>query len=325
MKTTMILILGLAMLVTSACGKPGVATNAEDLKVTVPDPGELDDGVEKACSIETADYALDVDVMSFEMVDKIKGSIGYDFAKGFLGSISAGMDIRGGRLDTLMELKHPINLEDKYATATQSTRYSENEFSFHLDAGKLEAGGTFFFQTPIAKMSANALKKNLKALLKSAKGALDPWETRVTRILDDSRLVVAAGTSAGLKIGDKFDLYNAADYWEGEPCKSRYLAHEALNPDRPTARYKVTSRTPETAILQLVEGNYEVKLGAIAKLVEAKGDKKRVLARALKINRMTSKKIVIENRGEVNLLDYMVEQIDPILREQGYYLRTMRN
>jgi hypothetical protein len=327
MKTTSLLILGLALMFGTGCGRATYETNAQDTKLLVPDPsqsGDAGDPAQKTCAIETADYALDISVLSFEMTDAIKGSIGYDFAKGFLGAIGIGANIKGGRLDTVMELKHPINLSDKYASSTQSTKFSQNEFSFTLDAGKLSAGGDFFYQTPIAKLSQQALTKNLKDLLKQAKNAMDPWETRVTRLLDDSRLVIAAGTSAGLQLGDQLDLYNAADYWEGDPCGSRYISHEPLNPDRPTARYKVTSRTPETAILALVDGNYEVKVGAVAHLAPIKNQKNRKLSKAIKINRMSSHKIVIEGRGEVDLLDYMVEQIDPILRGQGYYLRTLR-
>ena len=330
MKAGKFLALGLVLSVAAGCAPAGFEVSNTDLIVEKPGSNGSSGGVDdngnsqKVCKIDTTDHAINLHVQSFEMVDKIRGSVGFDFAQGILGSIGLTADIQSGRLETRMDLLRPMDLGNAVGSELETTKRSKREFGFKLNAGKWKAEAGYIYTTPIGKMTKEAIKANFANLMKTAAkdDQIQPWATRVIKVIDDQHIVIAAGSNSGLKEGDLLDLTNATDQWEdnSRPCESQYYGPLKLSA-APIAQYKAVTVYPETTMLRLENEKYQVELGAIAELAPTKEQKKRKMRRSVKLNQVTSRKIVIEGLGTVDVLDHMLNQIDPVLRDQGYYLK----
>jgi hypothetical protein len=93
---------------------------------------------------------------------------------------------------------------------------------------------SFYFQTPLAKVTYNALSKGVSGIYDQLKKAeannhAAEWSTRVL-VDHEQGILILAGKNHGLKVGDTFDIYSEKTYWQGEngepgvPCESKLVA-----------------------------------------------------------------------------------------------------
>lgn len=81
--------------------------------------------------------------------------------------------------------------------------------SFNLEKDDLKFGNTNFQQSPLGKATRQAIEKAVLYICDSM--SKRPWEGRVATVVDEgqgNRLYLNAGSRAGLKIGDEFDVFS---------------------------------------------------------------------------------------------------------------------
>jgi hypothetical protein len=126
-----------------------------------------------------------------------------------------------------------------------TSKQTQTSVNFNLIFGNLSIGPSFFFQTPLAKVTEKALTKGVTGLKDQLQSY--PWQSRV--LVDHENLVtIIGGINVGLEVGDQVAVYNKIYYWEREPCASKLLYEGGLSPE-------------PVAILEIQEVADEISLG----------------------------------------------------------------
>ncbi len=101
-----------------------------------------------------------------------------------------------------------------------NTEAIKNDYAagFGVDIGIFHIGPEFYRTTGMAETTLKGLKKGLGELgdfLLAQPG--QDWQTRVLYSRDNYVLLLG-GQELGIKVGDKFKIYNQVHNWIGEPC-----------------------------------------------------------------------------------------------------------
>src|SRR5690606_8365635 len=141
----------------------------------------------------------------------------------------------------------------------------------------------------------NDALKNLNASLNKNSA---PWNSRVFHIGDDNLIVIPAGQVAGIRVGDKFNVYNVEYIWQGTPCESPLLI-EKKPPLEPVATIEAVQVEDHATLLSITSASeLSLQLGARVEVLELpllKGEKSRSLARPVRVREITSLPLELPN------------------------------
>lgn len=211
------------------------------------------------CLNTTPDFTLAPSLVNFQMTDSTGVSVG---ANAGIGGVPIGAKLGvtydTGKLMTSMRVTRPIYGPNPLPDTLGEAIAEKIGFDIGLSASIANIGFSQFTQTPLAKMSNEALIKNLQGVVMQT---LEPWTTQVSDIYNDLEIEVPVGANAGIRMGDEFAVYKVEYIWDGEPCQSRLkIIRRALNFPIATV---VASQAPagNTAILLVKElvGNYRIE------------------------------------------------------------------
>ena len=185
-----------------------------------------------SCFVNHPQLSISGAVNSFEMVNKIGLNIGFTS----LGSSTSGgiphlgFDTETFQLDMILRATPPLT-QTSLASVNITSKQTKTRVDFFIPFQSLLFEPSFFFQTPLAKVSYNALDTAVKAIheqlkKEELKNESNKWHTRV--LFDhEEAITILAGSNHNLKVGDTFDIYNEKAYWmstNGEiavPCESK--------------------------------------------------------------------------------------------------------
>lgn len=224
-----------------------------------------------SCMVNLPMARVSGSVNSFELVGGGGLTIGFTPSGahnggGFSGDL--GVNIQYAQMDLSMMALHPIT-PGTMAAVNVNAKQTKTNVNLGINLGMFRLGPSFFFQTPLASVTKNALTKAVTDL--KEKLAKEEWYTRVLAN-HDSHLTIIGGRNVNLERGDQLAIHNELYYWEGEPCgsQSRYIGGAGTDP---VAIAEVESVGDEISIVRIIKQSDEnAVIGAKVKaykLIEA--------------------------------------------------------
>jgi hypothetical protein len=201
---------------------------------------------EAQCMMNMPQAKIAGSVNSFELIGGGGLTLGFNSAGPVSspGLSSLGFQVKVSQLAMSMRALSPMT-SNVMGALDITSKQTQTAVNFNLLFGQLSLGPSFFFQTPLAKVTAKALTKGVAGLKTQLEAY--PWQSRV--LMDHENLItIIGGINVGLQIGDQVAIYNKVYYWDGEPCASKLLYEGGLSP------------TP-VAIIEIQEVADEISLG----------------------------------------------------------------
>lgn len=219
---------------------------------------------EAACMVNLPQARLSGAVNAFELIGG--GGLTIGFNQGGAHDVASlpelGINIEWSQLDISMAAYQPLS-QGLLAAANVNAKQTKTQVSFAFNVGAFRLGPKVYFESPLAKVTENALKKAVSAL----KTGLDKedWYSRVIENYDNF-LSIVGGKNINLELGDQLNVYNEEYTWEGEPCASRYLGGWASEPAAIIEIDRVGDEVSRGKVIWF--GNENVKVGAKVKILK---------------------------------------------------------
>lgn len=229
---------------------------------------------EIACLVNLPQYRLWGTINSFELMNKIGLGLGFTTAGAYSPNGIPGVNfgVETYQLDLNMVASNPVSSE-VYGAANVTAKQTRTQVGFNLPLANLLIDPSFYFQTPLARVSYNALEKSIKQIQEQ----LDTKQEWYTRVLyaDEHVATILAGSNHNVQKGDIFDIYNEKTFWISEngeipvPCESTL---QSTLDGEPIASIEVFDVSTDASAGKVVfESGLQIKMGAkvkIRKLVE---------------------------------------------------------
>lgn len=192
-------------------------------------PSQLDIGKnsvvvskEAACMVNLPMAKVDASVNAFELVGG--GGLRLGFTPSGAHNSNAigagvGFNVEFAQLDVSMSATNPITGNPMAAANVDATQ-TKTRVDASISLGMFSLGPSFFYQTPLAKVTKTGLTKAVTDLGTAFEKF--EWSSRVMYQLDDKEIYIVGGLDLNMKAGDEFALFNEEYLWDGEPCASTY-------------------------------------------------------------------------------------------------------
>lgn len=223
---------------------------------------------EASCMVNLPQARLSGAVNAFELIGGGGLSIGFNQVghHDVATMPEIGINIEWSQLDVSMAAYHPLT-RGLMAAANVNAKQTKTQVSFAFNVGAFRLGPKVYFESPLAKVTENALKKAVSSL--KEKLDKEDWHTRVIENYDNFVSIVG-GNNINLKLGDQLNVYNEEYTWDGEPCASAFLGGWA---SEPAAIIEIDRVGDEVARGKVIwYGNENVRVGAKVKLLKLKED-----------------------------------------------------
>jgi len=181
-----------------------------------------------ACVVNSPFMMLAADARSFQVTSGGGLWFGYSGQQLGNGNLSGGANIgiQNAQMEVAMVAYNPMSraiLGRSMATAN----HTKTDINLTINFGMFSIGPRFFYESPLSKVTMKGLSEAARMLAvdidaEAQKQNRPRWETQVIRD-KDLYVFVRAGSLHGLKVGDEFAVYNVEHFWDGTPCKSKYL------------------------------------------------------------------------------------------------------
>ncbi|MEQ1878107.1 MAG: hypothetical protein ABL958_15800, partial [Bdellovibrionia bacterium] len=288
-----------------------------------------DKPVVATCEIDTTDYQLDTHILGYEFVDEFNFKFGFNLIDGFFKVLEVEIPLKKAQLVMSMNLLKPMNLDRPVGSAVEKAYDLSLIFKVKIDFGQILINPEFYYQTPLFNLTNKALETTLNVVSEQAKPNMTPWNSWVALRPAFDEVVLDAGSLAGVQKGDTFRIYNVEHLWTGQPCASDYLMARKTTKD-PIAVAQAVQVTEQHALLRLVppynkQDNLDIKVGAWVEVnnlaTGANETAREPLKKNLRIGKFESEKLVIKDKGSLDLVPLMVQQLKPIVMNSGYVLK----
>jgi hypothetical protein len=300
-----------------------------------------------SCLDSRVDYVLGTEVLDFELVGGGGLNAGFSPAGMMLVGIKAGVNYSKGQLQTMMHIQDPMKPGVTVVDVPGSA--SANNFSFSLNANLTMAtfGPSFWYSTPVFKLSNNALSNNLTNVSNQLqKVVLTDWWIHVSDLVGTNGFFIPAGSTAGIQEGDEFKVMDASYEWagDGSPCRNE-LIMPVINSDKPKAVAKAVTVGVDYTYLQITKSNSPISAYdyvTISSLVQPAAPKcnnilhigcpknpagRTTLARSIRIGSIASQPFpFVDNSGNAHSVDispFVRDQLETLLPKQpfgGFYI-----
>lgn len=169
-----------------------------------------------ACLASTPQFSLDTSIDSFALTSGASASAGFG-----IGSIlqAIGLDITysTGELDMSMNLYSPLYKSAPIGTATGGSSSQNFSFSASAVANLISGSIGAWHTTGLYDLSNSTLSTTFTNVLASAPAIT--WATVVAQDLGNQEYMIPVGSTAGVLVGDTFNVYKVDYIWEnGVPC-----------------------------------------------------------------------------------------------------------
>ncbi len=282
--------------------------------------------VEKQCVPDATDYLWDVNVYGFGM-SGTNFDVGYNGpVAGPVSKVEVGAQINKGTLNLEMDMRKP------YSDVKRTVNYDASmtrDFNFTLDVGiaKLGVGNSSDAQAAMVKLTS----KGYQGLLNSAGNALsgdpNPWSTHIKRKKSGTTFVIPVGAIAGIKYGDKFDVYKY-QYEFADPsvgCDSGVIGGSKLSAVPVATLIPLDIRDGETTLI--IDGSSTTSVG-VNDLIQVntlfktnKHDKRTALKKSVRILGVHQPNhIEITGGVAIDLASYLNYQMQSLMTPSPYWV-----
>ncbi|HRO66144.1 MAG TPA: hypothetical protein PL182_01115 [Pseudobdellovibrionaceae bacterium] len=208
---------------------------------------------EASCMVNLPMAKVSGSVNAFEIVGGGGLTIGFTPSGAHNGgglSGDLGVQLQYAQMDlSMMAIRSLTN--GTMAAVNVTAKQTKTNINVGINLGMFRLGPSFFYQTPLASVTKNALIKAVTGLKENL--AKEEWYTRVLAN-HDSHLTIIGGRNVNLEKGDQLAVYNELYYWHGEPCGSQYIGGAAQDP---VAIAEVESVGDEISIVKLIKQSDE--------------------------------------------------------------------
>ncbi len=199
----------------SAC-TPGLKF-VESTEVNSALGGTID---EKACLLTTPNFQINTAVDAFQLSGGVNGGAGFN-PGGILQAIGVNVTYSSGELNMSMVFNAPLFGPSPIANSTGKA--TTNNFSISTTglAGLVTGNAGAWSSTGFYQASQDALSNTFDAL-KANLPAQPPWWTVVSAAVNENEFLIPVGTTAGLQVGDQFNVFKVDYQWQGDglPCQN---------------------------------------------------------------------------------------------------------
>ncbi|CAN5622629.1 hypothetical protein BH10BDE1_BH10BDE1_09430 [soil metagenome] len=279
---------------------------------------------ELSCVVDAADYTITTDVLSFQMTSSAGASVGFNLLSGLLKAIGISFDSATGQLDLAMHVHDPLKSTVALVDTTGTAKSSKIKFGVDFSLAMLAASANYYYQTPVAALSNNALKNSLENAKAKLAAVQNDWGTRVYKVIDQNQVLVHVGKNAALRVGDSFDIYQTAYDWTGASCNSTLLMARKVSMS-PIATGTVSQIDSNSAVLVISNASAKIIRGdmvSVKALPIAKGESARALSRSVHLTTVATSNLVFDNNGvsqKVDLSPYVTQQLSNLVTSYGFY------
>ena len=314
MTTSTMITLASACAPTGFSATPGSPASKQVAEAT-PTPVPL------VCVPDTADYMWDVNIFGFSL-SGTNFNVGYSGPViGPINSVDVGVKIDKGTLNLQMWTQKPYDLGHSVGADYTET----NGFDFKVDLGiiRFGVGSNQDGQGALIKLTKNSFSKLVSNASADLAKDPNPWSTHIVQQLDANRFKIPVGALAGLKYGDKFNVY-----------KYEYSFATAGDCSSVNGGAKVSTKVIATLIpLDIKDGSATMTLVGtptqalsvndiveIQELYKAKKSDKRALKKAVRITALRQPNhISIAGSADIDLTSYLNYQIPTLMNSDANY------
>ncbi|MBX2987410.1 MAG: hypothetical protein KF802_05905 [Bdellovibrionaceae bacterium] len=218
---------------------------------------------EASCMVNMPQARLYGSVNSFEMIGGGGISLGFTPSGTMAGTGIGGnlnFQLESAQMDFSLMAAQPVS-GGLMAASNVTAKQTKTNINLGINLGMFSLGPSYFYQTPLASVTKNALTLGVKGLKEQLQK--EEWFTRVLAN-HDSHVTIIGGANLNLKKGDEVAIYNELYYWDGEPCASNYRGGGAINP---VAIGRIETAAEEISIVKLIQQTDEnAVIGAKVKL-----------------------------------------------------------
>ncbi len=272
------------------------------------------------CEVPTSNYELSTNVISYELVDKFHVSFGFDLIKKFFRAFGANIELESGQMAMQMDLGDSLNPSTPLANALGGAKMRKFSFGASVDLVQAAASFDYYYKTPLSELTRNSLRNTLQVVNQQLSKTQGVWSTTVVARASDQDMIIPVGTVAGLQAGDQFNIYNVQHVWTGSPCESQYIMSRKTTANAVAVGLVVDLR-PGAADLQIISGDGSlIEQGARVEPLVLQNS--HGLARSIHIASVTSGKLDVDGKSEIDVVTYLKSEINSVVREFGFYIKN---
>jgi hypothetical protein len=274
------------------------------------------------CVVDATQMKLDGVVVSFEATSGFSLNLGYGRGGEDLNDKPVNGAVRvkvsKSQMDLLLIGTHPLT-RAQMASAEVGPNQTRTTIGVEVDFGDLSAIPEHYKETPLSEVSRKALTKGLEII----KDKLDrmPWSGSVMQVIGKSDLLINAGTRAGVRVGDTFEIYNLQHAWEGEACSGTYKG-SWREPVAPVATIQIRESRDTTSVGTIIKGgNVPVIRGAevIAKELVPDPKAARYLKKKIVLGKIVAAAFLVPG-GIFDLERALNDQVVGVLDDAGSFV-----
>lgn len=322
-------MLTIALVFSVGCGGFEGRTEMVTADLAAVSQGHKTDIADKPyCEVDFADYELDTRLLAFEITDRGNVGFGFNILNGFFRALGLRIKTERGVMLASMSMSQSLRPSESLAHVTGEGKSSKTEFNFELDALQLGLDIGYFRQTPLSRLTEKTLMSTLQNLKNEMNGVETAWSTRAVHLYPiEQQLIIPTGSVAGIRLGDRFKIFNVDHAWRGVPCESEHL-FERKRTTEAIAIAEVTQLDKNASLLTLVDKRTDdpIEYGARVEIeslpLRNKEKGPRALARSVRFRSFHSEKLVVPGGANVDLTPYLVEHTGALLNHYGYYPRN---
>ncbi len=197
------------------------------------------------CLINKPQFKIGGSVTSFELIGGGGLRLGFNQLGNFSGAgIGANFKVNVSQLELIMKALSPMKNAVLSSVSFRANK-TEQAGGFDLMIGPFSVGPSYYYNTPMAKVTRTALSGAIDLLKKDLQKA--EWFSRILDYREEGGgdlITVIGGNDVGMQIGDQLAVYNEITYWEGEPCNSS-VTNEGGALGKPIGIIQITDVSPE--------------------------------------------------------------------------------
>lgn len=328
-------LVGLMTTFVWACSGNNYTTFKEVPPAPVPVPLPYQKVI-PSCQLDPANYRLNAKVVNFYMTGGGSVGGGIDLVSGFLRSVGLSYAWTTFQMNSYMEIFNSLEPNKRAAEDYSGVKKSNSNFGINVGAGGYNLGFSSQSLVVMEEMVKKAFLQNLKNIDKKLSTRPGVWETAIGQVKpmnNGEQIILPVGEVAGLKVGDKLQVFKGDFSWEGGDCigtrtynnpenKAEWIADIEVLPS--SAGY---ANSAYVKVISLKEGA-KVQAGDIVRFKEfapkKKGDKARSSYKySVRIENLISLNIKYDDGRTVDMNPYIQYVMEAAIQDKfdQYYVK----